>query len=382
MINLIFQSWILCFLVILFIITITNSLLIKKLKVKNTLYNYPKVSILVPARNEEKNIEACVSSLLKQEYNNFEVIVLNDNSEDMTGEILNRLQKSNKNLKVIQGKPLPEGWYGKQWACHQLYLEASSPIILFTDADTIHKKTMLKASVESLIEEDIDILSAFVKQDVVTMGEKLTVPFPIWSIFAILPLIIGYKFKNRAFIAINGQFMMLKKSSYELIGGHTAVRNNAVDDIAIGKQIKKHGLKWRIHDGTSQVSCRMYRSFSEAFDGFTKNYFAIFEYKIIPSILVWLLIIVITYQPIIQLVVNYKDLLSISSIIAIISSLINFIIWLFTVIKFKLPLKIAFFYPIIMPLASIIGFRSIIFTTLKITNWKGRTLIPPKIKWF
>jgi len=122
---------------------------------------YPMVSVLVPARNEALNIAACITSLLEQDYPDFEVIVLNDNSTDETPGILARLSKSHPRLQVLHGSPLPEDWHGKNWACRQLDQAATGELILFTDADTRHTPDMLRASVSALLAEGADLVTAF-----------------------------------------------------------------------------------------------------------------------------------------------------------------------------------------------------------------------------
>ena len=122
---------------------------------------YPFVSVLVPARNEARSIEICISSLLAQDYPDFEVIVLNDHSTDDTARILARLAQSDNRLRLLKGVSLPEDWLGKHWACHQLSQAAKGELILFTDADTHSTPDMLRASVSALLAEQADLLTAF-----------------------------------------------------------------------------------------------------------------------------------------------------------------------------------------------------------------------------
>ena len=127
------------FLLGILIIVISNIRLLKVLGKYPKPSSFPKISVLVPARNEEGNIKDCLDSLLSQEYPDFQVIVLDDNSTDRTWEILSELAKNNNKLSIIKGKPLPPGWFGKHWACHQLAENAEGDLILFTDADQIQK---------------------------------------------------------------------------------------------------------------------------------------------------------------------------------------------------------------------------------------------------
>ncbi|MEI7885030.1 MAG: glycosyltransferase [Clostridia bacterium] len=374
----------LCFILVQLLIELGNVLIISRFPMTINVVDNPLISILVPARNEEANIKELMLSLLAQDYPNYEVIVLNDYSEDSTGEILADLAKNHPKLRVLSGTPLPIGWYGKHWACHQLAQEAKGAWILFTDADTVHQPSMLTSTLNLAHKLDSDLLTAFVQQKMLTFGEKLTVPFPIWSIFTLLPIFIGTIFHLPAFSAVNGQFMFFKKSSYNQIGGHESVRNHAADDISLGRLIIKHKLKLHIHDATALVECRMYHSFKEAYAGFTKNYFAIFNYRILLSIFVWSWIVFICWFPLIIAVSNIvAPFLTLRwSLICYLIIFLQALLWLIPTIKFKMPPIIIILHPLIILISSLIGYISMIKTIFFNTTWKGRNLKPPEIKFF
>ncbi len=368
------------FLLVQVLIALTNILLMKRLGKFPKANRQPKVSILVPARNEEETIQDCINSLLKQDYANFELIVLNDNSNDRTEEILNSIQ-SNR-LRIIKGKTLPESWIGKSWACHQLAAEATGEYLLFTDADTIHHPTTLTKTIDAMETRNIDLLTANIRNKTITFGEMITIPFPAWSIFTILPLAVAYALpKSTAFSAANGKFMLFRKKVYEQIGGHQVIRNNAVEDIELAKLIKKKGFKWRLIDASNLVSCRMYHNFSEAVQGFTKNYFALFGYKILVALFVWVWLTIITWHPIIA-VLNHLQNSSFNNPFwyAIISIIASSFLWFLTSLKFGFPLYLFLFYPLIFTTSIFIGFRSIIMTITGRSVWKDRRLKKSKIR--
>ncbi len=236
----------------------------------------PMVSILVPARNEERSIEACILSLLAQEYERFEVIVLDDGSTDRTGDILRSLARSRHGgrLRILGGKPLPEGWHGKAWACQQLGEAAGGDMLLFTDADTRHAPDSVSRAVLALQEEGAGMLSLTPRQETVTFGEKLVVPLVYFILLCYLPLRFVRTRPEPPFCFANGQFILFTRESYERIGGHAAVRSDIVEDVWLCKAVKRRGGRVVSRDGTGTVSCRMYRSFSEVWEGFTKNLFA------------------------------------------------------------------------------------------------------------
>lgn len=369
---------IMIFLLVQVSIAITNFFLIKRLGKFPKTKRCPKVSILVPARNEENTIKNCVNSLLQQDYNNFEVIVLNDHSIDQTDAILRNIRS--ERLRIINGKPLPMNWTGKSWACQQLALEANGEFILFTDADMIHHPLIISYAVDAMESDKIDLLTAITHNETISFGEIITIPFPTLCIFTILPLVVAYAFpKSTAFSAANGKFMFFRKEVYEKIGGHAAIRNNAVEDIELGKLIKKNGYRWRLFDISHLVSCRMYNNFSEAVAGFSKNYFALFGYRFLIALFVWFWLALITWHPLItigrQVITNnFNNYYAIVSIIATIS------LWILTSFKFGFPFYLFLIYPIIITISIFIGLRSMVMTILGRTVWKGRRLPKTKIR--
>ena len=183
----------------------------------------PFVSILVPARNEERNIARCIESLLAQEYLEFEVIVLNDNSSDRTAEILTELQARSPRLRVLPGKSLPAGWVGKNYACHQLAHAAKGDFLFFTDADTWHHPQTLAKSMSALNSEGGDLLSAIPQEEVQSLSERMVVPFMHFAVLCFLPLRWIWNHASPLFSFSVGQFMFFRRTAYERIGGHAAI---------------------------------------------------------------------------------------------------------------------------------------------------------------
>src|SRR3989339_2098193 len=161
-------------------ISITNIWSLQRLGKFHPLSHYPKISVLIPARNEAHNIEKCVTSILNQTYPDYEVLVLNDNSTDNTWEIINQI--NNPKLNVFQGKPLPEDWLGKHWACHQLVQKANGKLLLFIDADTHYQPDCLTTAVEAMAAENADFITVLPKEEAHTLAEKLTLPIISWSL--------------------------------------------------------------------------------------------------------------------------------------------------------------------------------------------------------
>jgi len=191
------QIGILIYLTIILTNTLINTRGLRRLGHAALPAKWPHVAVLIPARNEEINIRHCVTSLLDQHYPDFSLWVLDDHSEDRTPGILAELAVTDSRLHILQGAPLPAGWLGKTWACHQLVqaVPGDVPLLLFVDADTWHAPTMLQAVVAELLAKQTDLLSVLPRQFTITLAEKLTVPIIPWSLFTHFPLALAQRFR-------------------------------------------------------------------------------------------------------------------------------------------------------------------------------------------
>ena len=177
----------------------------------------PLVSILIPARNEEKNIRRCLRSLSRQNYQNLEIIVLDDNSCDSTAQVVKDFAQKNKKIKIklFSGQPLPCDWLGKSFACQQLANFAEGKFLLFTDADTLHFKNSVSSAMGALTENNLDAICVFARQMTVTIHERMMVPFGNFFLMAFLPFFLISRSKNPLFCTAIGQFMLFKKEVYD-----------------------------------------------------------------------------------------------------------------------------------------------------------------------
>jgi chlorobactene glucosyltransferase len=344
---------------------------------------FPHVSVLVPARNEILNIEACVASLLAQDYPSFEVIVLDDHSNDGTHAVLYRASKADSRLRALDGYPLPEGWLGKHWACHQLHQAATGELLLFTDADTRHTSTMLRDSVAALLATKADLVTAFPREDVVTWGERLVVPVISFGIFSFLPIYLVRFLRWPSLSVTIGQFMLFRRKAFEAIGGYEAVRSHLVDDVSLGRNILEQGYEWRLLDGTEHVSCRMYHSFGEVVDGFSKNVFAFFDYRILPFFTALALVGFAFIEPPVALVSHWLEM-PVSGFppsLAAVAVLESYLLWQIAYRRFKFPAYLVVFYPVSLAMFILIALRSMVLTLTGNASWKDRALERVGARW-
>ena len=234
----------------------------------------PKVSILIPARNEAATIAATVTSLLRQEYEDIELFVLDDGSTDGTADVAHQAGQGDPRLRVLEGAPLPTGWVGKNWACHQLAHHAHGDLLLFTDADVQWEPTAMGAVVNAQRELTADLLTVWPTQITLTFSERLVVPLMAFSVLSYLPLPLAHHRDFPQAAAANGQCLAFRRQAYATIGGHTGVADNIVEDVALARNIKRAGLRLRMADGNGLIRCRMYQGWPQVRDGYAKNILA------------------------------------------------------------------------------------------------------------
>lgn len=237
----------------------------------------PRVSVLIPARNESQVIGDTVTHLLAQSYPHLQVVVLDDLSEDATAPAAGAAAGGAANFCLLRGKPLPAGWLGKNWACHQLAQHAATQgadILLFTDADVQWQPDAVAAAVAEFERTRADLLTVWPTQTTVTWGERLTVPLMALAVLGYLPVRLAHNFYHPLAAAANGQCLAFDRRAYTQIGGHAAVRGAVVEDVRLAQRIKTAGLRLRMADGNRLVNCRMYEGWRAALDGYAKNILA------------------------------------------------------------------------------------------------------------
>lgn len=365
---------------VLLLILLDNIRITRRARRHSPPQKFPMVSVLVPARNEERNIAGCVESLLAQDYPNFEVIVLDDESSDGTRRILETIAAAHLELRLLDGVPPASKVVGKNWACSQLAIQARGELLLFTDADTHHHKNMLSSAVTALLGEKADLLTGFPRQEVRSWGEKLLVPFFSWVIFSFIPLAVAYRFNLSFLSSAVGQFMLFRREAYQTIGGHASVGASVVDDISLARRIQSARLRCRMAHLADLVTCRMYHTGREAVDGFTKNLFAVFDYRLIPYMFAFLWLLAMFWEPLFVLALGLSGKGYLSPPVSIAGCLAGAVlVWMIPYINLGIPFELAFLYPFTILANVVVAFRSLIFTLGGKNKWKERSLA--RVRW-
>ena len=312
--------WILIFALTYLIATsfilIRNRLELTALKSEhNENNNKPKISVCIPARNEEKNIGTLLNSLVDQQYSTYDIHVLDDQSTDQTGEIVQSFIEQHHYIKLHKGLEKPDDWLGKPWACHQLSNYANGRYLLFLDADTVVDTSFLTNIAATFQRHDIQMVTVWPRQILVTFWEKSVIPLIYYALVTLLPSIYVFRdprwmpkflttYFRTSFAAACGQCIAFEKEAYTDIGGHQAVKDRVVEDVEMAKQVKRCGYRMRMFHGVGSISCRMYQNENEMLAGFRKNFFPGFNHSQLLFICAATLHIIVFIMPIITLITS------------------------------------------------------------------------------
>ena len=236
------------------------------------------VSVIVPARNEEQNLEPLVRSLSEQE-SVCEIIVVDDQSEDGTQAILERLGEEIPALRTVRIEFLPQGWIGKNYALHVGAKGATGEWLLFTDADTRHRPGSLAAMLEQAKKENADLLSLSPGQEARTWWEKSVIPLVYVEAAKLYP----YEEVSRPDseeAAANGQYILIRREVYERVGGHEAIKSEVLEDVALARRVKATGGRLTFLLGRPWVRTRMYQSFGAMWEGWSKNLYLLYKKRL------------------------------------------------------------------------------------------------------
>ena len=342
----------------------------------------PLVSVIIPARNEAHNIARCVASILASSHPRLELIVVDDHSTDDTARIGVSAARGDERFRVVTNPDLPEGWFGKQWACTTGAAAARGEILLFTDADTFHSPDLLTRSVNAIRRTSADMFTVAGRQELGGFWEKIVQP----QMFSILSMRYGgtesVNNARRATEKIaNGQCIFFTRSAYDELGGHGSVRSVVAEDLMLAQTVFARGRKLVLMLGVDQLSTRMYTSLPELVNGWRKNVFAagidsapfgvigrlLFPFALLTPPVMQLLPVAVLLLAALGLV---SGGLAAWSLIATIATVIW---WLIVYYQVDEPLWYAFAYPL-GALVLLYVFTGAIIRGRRV-SWKGRTYV-------
>lgn len=231
--------------------------------------NAPLVSVLVPARDEERRIGRCLERLVAQDYPNLEIIALDDGSLDRTADIVRNF--ADRGVRLVAGRPLPDGWSGKNWACHQLSEIAAGELLCFVDADTVVEPGAISAAAGVLQEERAGMVSMLPRSDADSVSGDVLLPMVTHALLALFPVSLIHNTRTPGLALAFGPFMLMTRAAYVTAGGHAAEPDHVVDDVQLSRRIKATGRRVRIVNGTDLVATRWYDGVGNIWRGFSKN---------------------------------------------------------------------------------------------------------------
>jgi len=348
-------------------------------KFENTSKTNPKVSIILPARNEEEFIGKCLDSLIKQDYENYEIIVIDDSSEDKTGEIISEYAKKYPKIIPVSARPKPDGWMGKNWACMEGYKKATGELLLFTDADTTHAENVITLAVSHLNSFGLDALSAIPKM----------LTFDFWTNIT-LPMISTFLHTRFSALNVNnpakktgyffGSFFILKKTTYQEIGTHEGVKQEIIEDGALGKKVKDAGYKMKMVRGEHLIEAIWARDKGTLWNALKRLMVPLYlqSGKIAIGIFFAIVFLLFIPFPILAISTSFPIEATSAKILCIASAIASILIYIGAVIEVKVGLKIKLAYAIFAPLGSLVvvlGFLSGLLQAKRTSavTWRGRS---------
>jgi chlorobactene glucosyltransferase len=344
--------------------TILNLRLIPRLRVRMPRHT-PLVSVIIPARDEERTIERTVRAMLAQTYPALEIIVVNDRSTDATEGILRGIDDGR--LIVLHGEEPPAGWLGKPWALHQGTLRAKGELLLFVDADVIYQPDAVAAAVASMEEHEVPMLAMLPSIGMRGFWEHVIMPNLSVFAFTFLDIWLGNRTRI-VFLAVGGgPGNLVRREAYAASGGHESLKGAVVDDVGLARLFRRKGFRTVAAIADDFVSVRMYHGFREIVNGFTKNAFAVFGYSYAVGLLFMALAVVFHILP--YVLAFTGDLLAIATVAII--SLTRLI--LFARLRYRLD-NAVFGHPLMIGAWCYILARSMWRTGIRRqVHWRGRT---------
>lgn len=368
-------SWI--FLIKSMMITFKDTPFIDRFEL--TKHNHPKVSVILPARNEERFISKCLDSLLDQDYENYEIIVVNDSSEDSTREIISKYAAMDSKIVHVDARPKPPGWMGKNWACMEGFAKSTGKLLLFTDSDTKHAGELISNAVGHLLSFDLDALTAIPRM----------VCFDNWTRIT-LPVLSTFLHTRFSAIRVNdpskktgyffGSFFIIKKSVYEEIGKHEGVKQELIEDGALGKKVKERGFKMKMVRADHLLDAVWARNWDTLWNALKRLMIPLFlqDSGVAVAVFFAVLFLLLMPFPILIYAALFFDFSNSFGILFITATVASGLVYMGSAIDAKKGPRIPLVYSVFVPLGSFIVVSGFLAGMLQANSksalsWRGRT---------
>ncbi|HUR74211.1 MAG TPA: glycosyltransferase family 2 protein [Sporichthya sp.] len=230
-----------------------------------------RVSVLMPARNEAHRITPGIRSLVAQRgVDDLEILVLDDNSTDGTADAVRAAAGGDPRVRVLTGRPLPEGWRGKVHACAQLAEAATGSVLVFVDADVTFQPHAMASAIALMRQRHLDWVSPYPQQVTGSLAEYLLQPLTAWTRLSMVDMRHAEDSLEHGSLLANGQFIVVETAAYERAGGHAVIRDAVIDDLWLASALKATGSRGVAVEGSGLAACRMYNGFADLRDGYAR----------------------------------------------------------------------------------------------------------------
>ncbi len=338
----------------------------------------PKVSIILPARNEENYIVTCLDSLIRQDYQNYEIIAIDDSSEDNTGKIIKKYAEKNSKIIYVAAQKKPAGWMGKNWACMEGYKKAGGELLLFTDSDTKHASNVISLSVDHLMSLNLDALTVMPKMLSLDFWTKITLPMISTFLHTrFSALRVNDPSKNTGYFF--GSFFIIKRKTYDEVGTHKGVKQEIIEDGALGKKVKESGYKMRMVRGDHLIDAVWARDGRTLWNALKRLMIPLYLQSRQIAVGIFFAVLFLLFMPFVLLgysLATFDGAIS-SSVLLIVSSIASILVYTGAIMESR-QLYIKVLYAALGPVGGLVivaGFLSGLIQAGGDTavSWRGRT---------